>query len=74
MKSRPGTRKDLRHPRFPQAFTKSALRYYVFSEIGGTLTKSEANRPVSSNFHVPLTLGTVSEAARDSGTRRQRKK
>ena len=74
MKSRPGTRKDLRHPRFPQAFTKSALRYYVFSEIGGTLTKSEANRPVSSNFHVPLTLGTATDTSWDIGTRWQREK
>jgi hypothetical protein len=52
----------------PRAFTKSALQYYVFSKIGGTLTKTEANRPVFSDFHVPLTRGTVSETSRDIGT------
>ena len=59
---------------FSQAFTKSALQYYVFSEIGETLTKTEANCIVFSDFHVPLTLGTLSETSRDSGTRWQREK
>ena len=60
-----GNEKSICHPRFSQTFTKSALRYYVFSEIGGTQEKTGANCPVSSDFHVPLTGGTVSETSRD---------